>query len=430
MADTTKTEAPFLVALNLTKRCNLACAHCYLDAEILKCGTKDELGTDEVKAVLDDIADLSRECMVVLTGGEPLIRRDIEELASHASDLGLMVVVGSNGILLDGKRVERLKAAGVAGIGISLDSLVPETHDEFRGRKGAWDKTMAAIDVCRKADMAFQLHFSVTDETAGEIDDMIDFARGAGAMVLNVFFLVCTGRGEKYTDISPENYDLTLQRVVKAARDEPRLMVRAKCAPHFKRMAMELDPDWPITGAHGYEAGGCLAATRYARVTPQGEVTACPYIETSVGSVRDQGFSQLWREAPMFNQMRAPKLEGRCGICEFGKICGGCRARPLAQNGNIMGEDHICLYQPKGGAVVEPMQESAAVLEWTDEATARIEHVPGFVRRMVRNRAEQYVREQGRLVVTAEDLSLLAKRRFGDRGPLRSAGDSTAGRPF
>ncbi len=419
MPGTGETDPPFLVALNLTKRCNLACAHCYLDAEILKCGTSNELSTVEVKAVLDDIAALSDECMVVLTGGEPLIRRDIEELAAYAHGLGLMVVVGSNGILLDAKRIDRLKAAGVAGIGISLDSLTPEKHDEFRGRKGAWTKTMAAIDACRKGDLAFQLHFSVTDDTAGEVDDMIAFAREVGAMVLNVFFLVCTGRGEKYTDISPENYDRVLRRVVAAAHDEQRLMVRAKCAPHFKRMALELDPDWPITAAHGYEAGGCLAATRYARVTPEGEVTACPYIETSVGSVRHQGFARLWREAPMFKAMRTPKLEGRCGVCEYGKLCGGCRARPLARDGNVMGEDFLCVYQPRGGAVIEPMPAGKATLEWSEEAQARIEQVPGFVRRMVRNRTEQYVRGRGRSVVTADDLSTLARRRFGDKGPPR-----------
>ena len=141
-------EAPFIIALNLTQRCNLACDHCYLDAKVLKEGATDELSTDELRSVLDDIAALSPECMVVLTGGEPLMRPDIEDLAAHASAQGLMVVVGSNGILLTPQRVATLRQSGVAGIGISLDSLVPEKHDTFRGRKGAWDKTMASIDAC------------------------------------------------------------------------------------------------------------------------------------------------------------------------------------------------------------------------------------------------------------------------------------------
>lgn len=418
----TTADPPFLIALNLTQRCNLACDHCYLDAKILKEGSTDELNTGEIKTVLSDIADLSPECMVVLTGGEPLLRRDIEELASHASALGLMVVIGSNGLMLTPKRIESLKRAGVAGIGISLDSLVPEKHDVFRGRKGAWDKTMAAIDACVAGGLAFQLHFSVTDDTADEIDDMVAFARDAGAMVLNVFFLVCTGRGEKYTDISPEKYEQVLRRVAHAAREEKRLMVRAKCAPHFKRIAMEIDPDWPITAAHGYDAGGCLAATRYARITPEGNVTPCPYMEASVGSVRDIPFSQIWQDAPMLQAMRAPKLEGRCGACEYQRLCGGCRARPLARDGNLMGEDYLCTYQPKGGAVIAPLAPQADTLDWTDEAKARIARVPGFVRRMVRQRAEAYVRGQGRAQVMADDLALLAKRRFGDAGPPRFGG--------
>jgi len=231
---TVKAEAPYLIALNLTERCNLACEHCYLDAKVMKEGAADELDTDELKGVIDEIASVGPEAMIVLTGGEPLLRRDIEELAAHASGLGLMVVIGSNGILLTPERVERLKRAGVAGVGLSVDSLDPDHHDSFRGRRGAWLKTMASIDACKAAGLAFQIHFSVTDDTAHEIDDMIAFARDAGAMVLNVFFMVCTGRAEKYTDISPEKYEAVLRRVAHAARDEERLMVRAKCAPPFQ----------------------------------------------------------------------------------------------------------------------------------------------------------------------------------------------------
>ena len=146
-----KAEAPYLIALNLTERCNLACDHCYLDAKILKEGATDELATAEIKTVLDDIATVGPEAMVVLTGGEPLLRKDIEELASHATSLGLMVVVGTNGVLLKPERIRQLQDAGVAGVGISVDSLNPEQHDAFRGRKGAWVKTMAAIDACVKA---------------------------------------------------------------------------------------------------------------------------------------------------------------------------------------------------------------------------------------------------------------------------------------
>lgn len=420
-------DPPYLVALNLTRRCNLTCAHCYLDAGTRIDGDRNELGTEDAKGLLDGIAGLSNEAMVVFTGGEPLLRPDLDDLIHHAAGLGLMPVVGTNGMLLDDRRAERLKNAGAQGMGISLDSLDPVHHDAFRGLPGAWERTMAAFDACRRNDIRFQIHFTVTDDNADELDPMIDFARSVGAMVLNVFFLVCTGRGEQMTNISAETYERVLRRVTEAAHDETGLMIRAKCAPHFKPMAMELDPAWPITKAHGYEAGGCLAGTRYCRVTPEGDLTACPYIETSVGNIRDTSFASLWRDAPMFDALRQPALEGRCGACEYAKICGGCRARPLARSGELMGEDFLCLYEPQGGAAIEPMPMVEGGLRWTPEAEAWLGRMPPFIRGMIRRRAEDRVRRSGGDQVTAETMSALAKERFGDRPrPVGLAGDTGA----
>jgi len=410
-------EPPYLVALNLTRRCNLACAHCYLDAGTRRGGGADELTTSESKSIIDQIAALGDGIMVVLTGGEPLLRPDIIDLAAHASALGLMVVMGTNGTLLDDKRVAALKRAGVAAAGISLDSLDPAYHNVFRGQRKAWERTMAGIDACRRAGLMFQIHFSVTDDNAHELDEMIDFARAAGASVLNLFFLVCTGRGERVTNISNEVYERVLMRVAEAARDEGELLVRARCAPHFKRIAMQMDPPLPITLADGYEAGGCLAGTRYCRVTPEGEITPCPYMEVSAGSLRARGFAEIWRDAPVLARLRAPKLEGRCGACAYAKLCGGCRARPLARDGNLMGEDFLCGYEPRDDAVIEPMPATGRGLRWTPEAEARLRRVPPFVRRFVRRRAENHAREAGAPAVTAEHLHALARRRFGAGGP-------------
>jgi radical SAM protein with 4Fe4S-binding SPASM domain len=180
---------------------------------------------------------------------------------------------------------------------------------------------------------------------------------------------------------------------------------------------MEMDPDWAITSAHGYDAGGCIAATRYARITPNGDVTPCPFMDVSAGSVRDTPFSEIWENAPVLQALRAPKLEGRCGACEFQKLCGGCRARPLARDGNMMGEDFLCAYEPQGGAIIDPLGPVPGAMDWSAEAEQHIARVPGFVRRMVRRRAEDHVRGEGRSQVTREDLALLAKRRFGDAGP-------------
>ncbi len=411
-------EPPFLVAFNLTRRCNLRCAHCYLDAGTRRDGGPDELTTGEVAQILDEIAALGDETMIVLTGGEPLLRPDIEAIARHASGLGLMTVIGTNGLMLTEARVAALMDAGVRAVGISVDSLDPAHHDGFRGAPGAWAKTLAGIDACRRAGLMFQIHFSVTDDNAHELDAMIEFARTSGAAVLNVFFLVCTGRGESVTNVSRDVYERVLHRLAVAAREETELLVRPRCAPHFKRMAIELDPAMPVTLTHGYEAGGCLAGTRYCRITPEGEVTPCPYMEASAGSARGGGFAALWETAPLFAALRAPRLTGRCGDCEYAKLCGGCRARPLARSGELMGEDFLCGYQPGGGgAVIDPMPETGRALAWTAEAEARLARVPAFVRRMVRRRAEAHARECGAPAVTAEHLRALAKRRFGDAGP-------------
>jgi radical SAM protein with 4Fe4S-binding SPASM domain len=419
-------DPPYLVALNLTRRCNLNCAHCYLDAGTRESDDTGELTTADVKNLLADIAGLSDETMIVFTGGEPLLRADLTELVAHASGLGLMAVIGTNGMLLNDRRVIALKEAGAQGVGISLDSLDATVHDAFRGLTGSWAQAMAAIDACRRNDMPFQIHFSVTDDTAPELDDMISYARDVGAFVLNVFFLVCTGRGETVTNISAESYDRVMRRVTEAARHESGLMIRAKCAPHFKRMAWELDPDWPITAAHGYDAGGCLAGTRYCRITPEGGVTACPYMEKEVGFVREQNFVDLWRDAPQFQALRQPVLEGRCGACEYSKICGGCRARPMARDGQLMGEDFLCAYEPQGGPVIEPLgnKDGEGALQWTPEAEQWLARIPSFVRRFVRERAEGHVRANRGTEVTAEimaELSKVARQRFGGRPPYVGA---------
>jgi AdoMet-dependent heme synthase len=421
---------PFLVALNLTRRCNLNCAHCYLDAGSRESDDSGELSTAEVKGLLDDIAGLSDETMVVFTGGEPLLRADLTDLVAHASGLGLMAVLGTNGMGLNDRRAIALKDVGLQGAGISLDSLDAAAHDRFRGLPGSWGRAQDAIDVCRRIGLRFQIHFSVTDDNAHELNEMIAYARDVGAFVLNIFFLVCTGRGEKVTNVSAQTYEQVMRQVTEAARRETDIMIRAKCAPHFKRMAWELDPDWPVTTAHGYEAGGCLAGTRYCRVTPDGGVTACPYMEEEVGSIRDQHFADIWRDAPQFAALRRPVLEGRCGACEYAKICGGCRARPLARDGDLMGEDFLCAYQPQGGAVIEPLGSMGDSLRWTPEAEEWLARIPSFVRRFVRGKAEDHVRANDGVEVTGAvmmELSKLAESRFGGKRP--GVGNTRGGDP-
>lgn len=413
-----KSPALTLLAINLTRRCNLDCAHCYLDAKTLTQGDDDELDTAEVKALLDDVASQGHGTMVVLTGGEPLLRKDLEALIAHGTALGLPVVVGTNAMLLSESRLRSLKAAGVLGLGISLDSLDPDCHDRFRGQAGAWVKTMAGIERCRQLAIDFQLHFSVTDRNAHELPAMAEFARTCGARSLNVFFLVCVGRARSVVDLSAQRYEVLLRDLIQAQSAYPGLIVRPRCAPHYKRVAHQLQPQAAINRISGRDGDGCIAGLHYARVNHRGGVTACPYIEQEVGSIRDTAFSALWTDAADFASLRAPKLTGKCGVCEYRMLCGGCRARPLANGGGLMDADDLCVYEPLGQAVIQPLVGSpGAALRWSADAELRLARVPGMLREMVKKRAEAYVSAQGEDCVTCHHLSDLAAARFGPNGP-------------
>lgn len=407
-----------LLAINLTRRCNLACAHCYLDAQTLRQGDGDELSTAEVQALLDDVATLGHGTMVVLTGGEPLLRKDLEPLIRHGSALGLPMVVGTNAVLLSERRVRSLKSAGVLGLGISLDSLDPACHDRFRGQPGAWAKTMAGIERCRRNNVDFQLHFSVTDANAHELPAMVEFAQSCGARSLNVFFLVCVGRARSVMALAPQRYEELLADLIRLQAGYPGLIVRPRCAPHYKRIAHQLQPQAAINRISGREGDGCIAGIHYARVNHRGGVTACPYIEQEVGNIRASTLSTLWANAADFTRLRSPALTGKCGACEYRMLCGGCRARPLANGGGLMDADDLCAYEPQGRALVHPMVNLVnAAPHWSPEAEQRLSRVPDFLRPMVKKRAEAYVSGLGENRVTVRHLSDLSAARFGPAGP-------------
>ena len=402
-----------LLAINLTRRCNLNCAHCYLDAKTLKHGSADELNTAEVCTLLDQASQCSSGAMVVLTGGEPLLRRDVEDIVRHGKNLDLAMVVGTNGTMLTKPRVESLKSAGVLGVGISVDSLDPERHDNFRGASKSWARTMAGIENCRRQELVFQIHFSITADNADELVNIIEFSRMSGARVLNLFFLICTGRGESISDISPDRYESLLVEIIEAQKRYPDIIIRPRCAPHFKRIAYLQDSTSGLNRISGREADGCIAGLHYCRITPNGGVTACPYIPDEVGNIRDQDFSVLWDSAPMFRQLREPRLNGNCGICEYRKLCGGCRARSLAHGGSLMDTDPWCRYTPTGTTVIEPLPDKIAGIAWSPEAKKRLSRIPGFVRRLVKKRAEAYVFDLGESEVTTKHLTVLSAKRFG-----------------
>ncbi len=390
-----------VVSWNITRRCNFSCNHCYLPA-IFKDGDPREdnplyeLGTAKALQVIGEIADVNPEVMLILSGGEPLLRKDIFELAAHASGKGMMVVLGTNGMLLDHETAGRLKQSGVTGVSISLDSTSPETHDWIRLVKGSWQKAVDAIEVCKAMDLSVQINTMVTKNNFHEISELIQYARSLGVDVFSPFFLVCTGRGEEMTDISAGQYEEILSLIAEEQGKGGDMMIRTRCAPTFRRILHQSNPESNLLKL---DAGKCMAGLHYCRITPEGTITPCPYMNAKVGSLRDQSFNDIWTNSAEFASLRNPSLKGKCGTCEFSLLCGGCRARAYAEHDDMMDEDPWCDYSPEGGDTIQPpvfnvapMGEASVdcELQWSDAAETRLKRVPFFVRSMVKGAVEQY----------------------------------------
>ena len=378
---------PSLISWNLTKKCNLKCPHCYMEAGK---GAENELTTEECISLLDEMKALGTE-MVILTGGEPLLRRDIYDIAKYASSLGIWVVMGTNGVLITDRVAEKMIECGVKGVGISLDSIDPEKHNSFRGGRNSWEFSVRALEICKAHGLQVLVQTTVMGMNYNEIQELIDFTRDKGAWSFNLYFLVQTGRGQKMNDLSAEQTHDILSNLVDIQDDYRPMLVRSKCAPQFKQIAYE-------KGRGGLESGGCMAGTQYCRIMPDGNVTPCPYMTVVAGNVREQSFAEIWQTSKVLEELRdVSQLKGRCGSCEFSELCGGCRCRAYAEFGDYLQEDPACTYQPTG----KPLESPECV--WTSEARERLERIPiEFIRNKVEKALETYAQRQGLHLITPE----------------------------
>lgn len=380
---------PSLISWNLTKKCNLRCPHCYLEA-----GKKAEyeLSTEECLGLVDEMKLLGTE-MLILTGGEPLLRKDIFDIAQYASGQGIWVVMGTNGVLVTEKVAQKMIECGVKGVAISLDSIDPQKHNDFRGGPNSWEYSVRALKICRAAGLQVLVQTTVMESNYEEIPRLIEFTRELGAWSFNLYFLVQTGRGQHMNDLSPQRTHAMLENLAELQDRYRPMLVRSKCAPQFKQIAYEM-------GKGGLESGGCMAGTEYCRITPEGDVTPCPYMTVVAGNVLEQGFTEIWRTSPVFRELRdLDKLQGRCGRCEFKELCGGCRCRAYAAFGDYLQEDPACTYQPDGNGRL--LQVEGIV--WAEAARARLERIPiAFIRNKVQKGVEAYAQRQGAKRITVE----------------------------
>lgn len=395
---------PHVVAWNLTKRCNLSCTHCYISAGPFQT-TEAELRTDECRRVVDELLAVNPSPMLILSGGEPLVREDLPEICAYASGRGATVVVGTNGTALTDARVTSLKEAGVSGVAVSVDSLEEARHDLFRGGAHALERTVAALERLRAHRLDFVVQTTATPGNAAEIPRLVAWAAEQGAVCFNLYFLVPTGRGAGLADLPPERIEALLASLAgEESRRRGGMMVRAKCAPHFMRHVHQADPGSPVLS---YRTR-CPCGIDYCRITPDGKLTPCPYMPTVAGDLRAQSFGEIWSGSPVFADLRRRELGGRCGRCEYRMVCGGCRARALATSGDYLAEDPSCAYEPPGD---RPLVERRAVtygsapaasLAWSPAARERVERIPSFVRGVVTQRVEEFARSRGLDTVTPE----------------------------
>jgi radical SAM protein with 4Fe4S-binding SPASM domain len=418
---------PYVVSWNLTYRCNLACEHCYLDAGPAKVTSpafadRRELDTGRCRRVVDEIAAFAPESVTILTGGEPLLRRDILEIVRYGVSKGLWIVIGTNGVKITENLARLLQAEGVRGLALSLDALDADRHDAFRRVRGAWRNTVEGARILTRVGLPFIVQTTVGSHNRGELAEIAAFAHDElGAKVWNLYFLVPSGRGAFVSDLEPAEYDEVLAELARIQKNwASRMLVNAKCAPHFVRTLLTADSPAPFPKSFGGGAGGCPAGTHYLGIRPNGDVTPCPYLPLFAGNLGESGLRELWESSELFTKIRRrTELGGRCGACELGSLCGGCRARAYGMTGDVMAEDPLCTHVPGTlqaavdrlrPTAVEYGQAASVALRWEPAARERMERIPAFVRGMVTRAVESWCEKNDVVLVTAEVLESIRAR--------------------
>lgn len=361
---------PRLVFWETTAACNLRCSHCRR-TDVLDELSPDELSTQEAERLIDELSGWGRT-ILVLSGGEPLLRSDIFHLMNYASQKGLVVALATNGTLIDQDLARRIHDSGVDRVSVSLDGADESTHDAFRRLPGSFRSAVAGLQALRAEDVPLQINVTVARHNADQLDDMVSLAKKLGAVALHFFLLVPVGCGMEIAEeqtLRADAYEETLNWLYETERRERGLQLRATCAPHYfrvvrQRRAAHVDgddatpaapPGHPGLAGSGRERGalhaatrGCLAGTGVCFVSHSGKVYGCGYMPIEAGDLRRAGLAEIWQASELFGQLRdISELKGKCGRCGFGKVCGGCRARAYGSTGDYLAEEPFCAYEPR-----------------------------------------------------------------------------------
>jgi AdoMet-dependent heme synthase len=379
------TSALRLVFWETTKACNLSCRHCR--AVPRRTLGPTELDTRRALTLIDQIAEVAKP-VLVLSGGEPLFRPDIFDIGAYGVETGFRMALATNGTLVTERVAARIADAGFSRVAISLDGAIADTHDRFRGLPGSHALALRGLRNLRAEGVSVQINSTIAKHNVAELPAMLDLALSIGADALHLFMLVPVGCG---LEIAPaemlpaDEYERVLHWFDAQSKDCP-IDLKATCAPHYYRIrAQRIEEErsrgdmtstfiapgtkakaaptftthtgasHPPHGAHGHGQAlsamtrGCLAGTSVCFISNEGAVYPCGYLPVSAGDTRVQSFTDIWNDSSVFRDLRDPSaFDGKCGVCRYQSLCGGCRARAYAATGSFLAEEPFCSYQPAG----------------------------------------------------------------------------------
>ena len=339
------TEVPILkrVYWETTAACNLRCIHCRR-IDVLNKISPEEINLEEACQIIDDLASMGHP-VFILSGGEPLYRKDIFEIAAYAKSKGLPVALSTNGTLVTQEIARKAKEAGIYYASISLDGGSARTHDYFRGQ-GMFARAILGLKNLQSAGIKVQINFTITKQNVNELQQIYDLSCELKAHALYLFLLVPVGCGIQIATtqmLSPEEVEKQLEWIDNK-QEEKKIEVRAICAPQYYRVSEQRKGNQSSAGKPRL---GCLAGINICFISHKGDVFPCGYLPAKIGNIKETPISELWKNSAEFRSLRDPNLlEGKCGICGFKEICGGCRARGYYPSGNILAEEPYCLYEP------------------------------------------------------------------------------------
>jgi radical SAM protein with 4Fe4S-binding SPASM domain len=353
-----------------TIRCNLSCAHCRrVDADE---AVDSDLMTAQSMQLIDQLADMGKAQdfmpILVFSGGEPLCRKDIFELIHYAAAKGLKCALATNGTLINQEIADKIKAAGVERVSVSLDGATGEIHNKLRKLEGSFEAAITGIGCLRQSGVPFQINMTLTRHNTHQLDDIFILAEKLGAVAVHLFMLVPVGCGEEFAQedmLSSVEYEQLLERVAKK-QQTGRLEVKVTCGPHYERIIREQKltgksedrsdlsgsgqnqcPDGHPGSKPGSMSKGCLAGSGVLFVGHNGEVFPCGYLPVHCGSILQIPLVRIWEDSADLAKMRDPEqLKGKCGICGYRTVCGGCRARAFAATNDYMEAEPMCMYIP------------------------------------------------------------------------------------